>query len=55
MILAASIAHVPALLVLGFCIVLTALSRGAVEGFGEFLLLLLCEHFSATIYCDLRY
>ena len=54
MILAASIAHVPTLLVLGFCIVLTVLSRGTAEGFGEFLLLL-CEHFSTTIYCDLRY
>lgn len=37
--------HVPALLVLGFCIVLTALSRGAGETFGVFLLPL-SEHFA---------
>ena len=37
--------QVPALLVLGFCIVLTALSRGAGETFGVFLLPL-SEHFS---------
>lgn len=37
--------HLPALLVLGFCVVMTAMSRGAGETFGVFLLPL-SEHFS---------